>query len=325
MPQLTVENGSPADLKDFERAAPLTFPNATLMGDSMTGNVYVVENGMRRHITSEKVFIGLGYKWDNVVWVNQFVIDIHDLGESIYLRSNEVATTPPAAPETSKENSANPETTSPKTITTGTVEENVLVFTPPANQSLPIDFPETGKMIRTPADATTFVGPQFSTELDAYLIGSSDGKTIYAGKNIDVMRPMASLTKPMTSYRLFAEGLDVNRASVFKRNKHTAAYHRYRIVEGEGVRNEDLLKSMLVRSRNTPARMLVGAVVDTESTFISRMNAQAANWGLDNTVFSDSYGYDLGNQTTARDYHRLFKKILDHKQTKSILGTSSYA
>lgn len=319
-PSLSVEPANGANLEDLERKAPLTFPNATLIGDKFTGGIYVIDNQKRRHITSEIVFLGLGYKWENVIWVDQFTMDIHPLGESVYLRTapveNVVAPKPPET-ETIVDKTEPQETT--------TLSSNELEYTAPENATLPLEFPETGKMLRTPKSETTYYGPkQLNTILDSYVVADGTNGKIIAGKNMHVVRPMASFTKVMTAYRLFYEGIDLNRSTAYQANKHKSAYHRYRVVEGEGVKNSDLMKAMLITSRNTPARMLVNSVSD-ESIFISKMNSQAKNWGLDNTYFTDSYGYSLKNQSTAADYVRLFHKGLENALIKDYLGTNYFS
>ena len=135
---------------------------------------------------------------------------------------------------------------------------------------------------------------------------------------------LASLTKVMTAYRLFYEGIDLSRSTAYQAEKHKATYHRYRVVEGEAVQNSDLMKAMLITSRNTPARMLVNSVSD-ENRFIDRMNAQASNWGLTDTYFTDSYGYSLGNQTSAADYVRIFHKGLENDTIKKYLATDHFS
>jgi len=320
-PQLSITSGTPEELEGLEKIAPLTFPNAALVGDKQTGNIYVIENGKRRHITSELVFNGLGYKWTNVLWVDTFIIDTHDLGEPLYLNANSADNNTSPVAEESKPST--PNTTPPAAAPT--TKQNELEFSVPAGASLPVTFPETGKMIRTPANEVTYEGKHvFTTPLDVYLVADAKG-TVLAGKNIDVVRPMASFTKLMTAYRLFNEGIDQDDVSVYKASEHKAAYHAYRIAEGEGVKNDDLLKAMLVTSRNTPARMLVDSVEPDEPLFISRMNAQAKNWGLERTYFADTYGYDLRNQTTAKDYLRLFINTLEHPTIKDYLGITYFS
>lgn len=320
-PQLSVEKGTPAELEGLEKIPPLTFPDATLVGDEQSGKIFVIENGKRRHITSEAVFSGLGYSFANVWWVDQFVMDIHPLGEAIYLDEPIVAnktddTTP---------NSGSVPTATPKEMPVPTPKEttkNTLEIAP-SNGKLPLTFPETGKVIVTPAEHTKYETNSIESRLDAYVVADEQGR-ILAGKNIDVVRPIASLTKLMTAYRLFQEGIDLQKATVYKAEKHKALYHAYRISEGEAVKNDDLLKAMLITSRNTPARMLVSSVEPIEASFISRMNGQAQNWGLSNTYFADTYGYDLRNQSTARDYLRLFVKVLEHATIKTYLGVTSF-
>lgn len=45
--------------------------------------VYVIANGLRRPIISGEVFEALGYKWENIKYVDDQVIDMHPVGEPI--------------------------------------------------------------------------------------------------------------------------------------------------------------------------------------------------------------------------------------------------
>lgn len=305
-PQLVIEKGTAEDLAGLDKVDPLTFPDATLIGDKQTGKIYVVENGKRKHITSEVVFNGLGYNWGNVIWVEQFVVDVHTLGEPIYLdiESDEAATPTPAPSK-------------PTTPTTTPTK-------PSASTKVPINIEENGKVMLTPTEKTTYTGSKtFTTKQDVYLITDEAGK-ILAGKNIDVIRPVASLTKIMTAYRLFDEDINLEKSTTYKAAKHSTPYDAYRITEGEAVKNRDLMKAMLITSRNPPARMLASSVESDEADFITRMNEQAKSWGLTQTYFADVHGYDLKNQSTAREFLTIFQKSLQNKTIKADLGTNYF-
>jgi D-alanyl-D-alanine endopeptidase (penicillin-binding protein 7) len=284
-PNLAEEKINATDLANYTLGDPTPLKDGILFGVTGSNRIYVTEKGEKRHIASEEVYTGMGYKWENIIWLNQFAGMAHENGQAIYLRQAvAVANSDP-------------------TEESATTNE---------------------KMIRTPADQTKYVGKIFETNIDAYLIADFETKEILAGKNIDVIRPMASLTKAMTAYRLMTEELNLKRITTYESAKHRSQYNYFRIAEGEQVRNRDLMDALLVSSLNTPARMLVSSLTSDESAFVKRMNAEAKNWGLTNTKFADVSGESLENKTTAKEYLSLFKNSLGDSMVAEYLAKKDY-
>jgi len=288
-PNLVIETGSISDLQDYEDGALLKFKDGTLLGINGFNKIYVIEKGKKRHIASEEVFNGFGFDWNNIIWVNQLTGIYHPTGQALYLPTRLAA-----SDDTNAVAAANT-----------AIEEN-------------------GKMQTTSAEETTYIGDKFSTNLNTYLVADYETEEILAGKNVDIVRPMASFTKIMTGYRLLKEGLNLNYTATYQSNLHKAVYHRFRTVDGEKFINRHLMWSMLVSSLNTPARILVDEVEMDESQFIARMNNQLAEWDLTKTKFTDTYGYDLGNITTAREFMTLFKQTTRNIVLRGLLATAYY-
>ncbi|MDO8504729.1 MAG: serine hydrolase, partial [Candidatus Liptonbacteria bacterium] len=76
---------------------------------------------------------------------------------------------------------------------------------------------------------------------------------------------------------------------------------------GESYRIRDLLKAMLVASRNTAANALARAY--GYDKFIAEMNAKAKGWGMDNSNFSDPSGLSVSNQSTANDLLKMIRGV----------------
>lgn len=297
-PNLTIEKVTAAALADYPDAgAPILFKDGTLFGITGSNKIYVVENGKKRHIASEAVYNGLGYNWNNIIWTNEFAGMAHETGEPVYLREDIAVPPPQSAP----------------------AQNNTPVAVKPETPT------GTGTMVRTSSDAMSFTGPQFATPIDTYLVADFNTQQILAGKNIDTVRPLASFTKVMTGYRLLKEGLSLTKSITYDATVHKATYDNYRLVTGERVLTNDLMNALLVSSLNTPARMLVATVApNSEDAFIGRMNSQATEWGLAKTHFSDAYGYDLKNETTAREFLALFSKAIDNIDLREFLGRKRY-
>lgn len=293
-PDLQKEKISLADLQKYGQGELIKFRDGVLIGTKSTGEIFVIENGKKRHIASELAFNRLGYDWNNVVWVDLLTATAHEDGPEVELPGRLAA-------------------------------EDLGVQTDTASETngaqSPVD--KSKGMYAVAEDKTAYVGDKFATDINTYLVAEYDTKNILAGKNIDTARPTASFVKVMTAYLLMKEGLNLNQATVFDSKKHSAVYNNFRAVNGEKFLNKDLMYSLLTSSINTPARMLVSNIKN-EADFIADMNAQAAEWGLKNSKFTDTYGYDLKNETTARDYLTLFINAEKNSDVRRFLGAKNY-
>ena len=78
---------SDRDLAVYSLAAPLPFPDGTLIKGSGP-EIYLVENGKRRHISLPILFDKLNFDWNKVIQVSQTELLAHPLGEKILLPDN---------------------------------------------------------------------------------------------------------------------------------------------------------------------------------------------------------------------------------------------
>jgi len=286
-----VETSQPiAYLQKFTMGDPILFQDGTLMKVKGFPEVYVIEHGEKRHITYE-AFVGWGLSFKNLVEVDEITGIYHPTGQSIFLR----------------EGMSNPPLTSPRT---------------PTDQDAPVS--TQPKMVTTPADQLSFIGKKFETPVDSYIIADYNSGTVLAGKNIDFARPLASLTKVMTAYRLMHEGIRPTGSVTYVAKEHKALYGNFRLAEGEIIRNSDLLSAMLISSINTATRMAVDSVEKTESAFIKRMNDHVKTLGLTKTKFIDVTGEDVANVTTSKEYLTLFRKAVDNTEVQKFLGSKGY-
>lgn len=287
-PHLSITPAPISRLQGLTRTEPIVFKDGILFGVEGYNEIYVVEHGKRRHIASEDVFNGMGYDWGNIIWVDELTGLAHPTGQPLYLqREIQVADAP-----------------------TPTISQEILEA--------------SEKMYKTPIEDTTYVGEHFPAVMNTYLVADAATGKVLAGKNIDDVRPLASLTKVMTAYRLEQEGLRKARYVTYDPAEHKSMYHRFRIAEGEKVKNQDLFDALLISSLNTPAHMLVSSVESNESAFIARMNEQTVAWGLDNTAFADPSGAALENISTAREYATLYAMATKLGTVKETLGSPSY-
>ncbi len=306
-PHLTLENVSASELAAFEPGPSIVLKDGTLFMVDHDSKVYVMENGTRRHIADEKVFTGLGYQWKNIIKLSEFVLLNIPAGEPLYVRID-----PPAA--------SAPITTTIAPAKTATTPTATPVVAPIKTETIAKDL-----MYRTPKDQTTIIGTEFSTQVDTYLVAEYGTGKILAGKNIDTVRPIASFAKIMTAYQVLKDGIQLSAATTYDATKHKPDYDKYLIGNGDQVLNRDLMSAMLVSSLNTPPHMLALNVAPDKKTFLARMNAEAKNMGLINTIFTDPSGYDLGTKSTAREYLTIFQTATNNIDILGFMGMPSYS
>jgi len=126
----------------------------------------------------------------------------------------------------------------------------------------------------------------------SYIAELETGKVVYQ-KNADIPRPLASLTKIMTTYaalQTFPED-----ATITIVQSDLAGAGDNGLVVGEIWELYDLLTFMLVTSSNDAAIAIgrVGNQYLEESSFIEYMNNTAQELGLDTLVFSNTSGLDV--------------------------------
>ncbi|OGH71584.1 MAG: hypothetical protein A2921_03860 [Candidatus Magasanikbacteria bacterium RIFCSPLOWO2_01_FULL_43_20b] len=293
-PDLQKEKISLTSLQKYQQGDLVKFKDGVLIGTKATAEVFVIENGKKRHIPSEMVFSRMGYDWNNVVWIDLLTATAHEDGPELEL---------------------------PARLTT----ENITAQTDTAPETDGVQSPidKSKGMYAISEDKTVYIGDKFSTGVNTYLVAEYGTQKILAGKNIDAVRPAASFVKVLTAYMLMKGGLNLNQSTTFDSKKHSAAYNNFRAANGEKFLNKDLMYSLLTSSINTPARMLVSNIKE-EASFIADMNAQAAEWGLGNTKFTDTYGYDLKNETTAKEYLTLYVNTEKNSDVRKFLGAKNY-
>ena len=73
----------PEDLNKLERVEPIIFEDGYLISPEDASSVYIIENRLLRPITSADVFLGLGYKWENIMSVPRSILSLYTYGKPI--------------------------------------------------------------------------------------------------------------------------------------------------------------------------------------------------------------------------------------------------
>lgn len=121
--------------------------------------------------------------------------------------------------------------------------------------------------------------------------------------------PIASLSKLMTATVAY-ERLDLDSKIVLEQ-KDFADGDNPVFAPGETYKTRDLLKVMLVASRNTAANALARSF--GREQFLKEMNDKAKGWGMDNTNFDDPSGLSVSNQSSADDLLKLVRGVTSER------------
>jgi D-alanyl-D-alanine carboxypeptidase (penicillin-binding protein 5/6) len=134
----------------------------------------------------------------------------------------------------------------------------------------------------------------------AVLADAATGQVLWS-RDVDTMRPMASVTKVMTALLVLQSGdlgqqIAVPKAAVsyaWKYGGETAALH-----PGDVLTAQDLLEALLLASGADAAYTLANAYGPGLPAFVARMNATAARMGMTHTHFTSPDGLPYPTETS---------------------------
>jgi len=156
----------------------------------------------------------------------------------------------------------------------------------------------------------------------AVLIEKNSGEVIYE-KNAHVKMAPASVTKIMTLL-LVMEEIDAGRlkeTDIVTCSAHAASMGGSQIwlEEGEQMSVNDMLKAVSVVSANDCAVALAEHIAGSEESFVARMNARAAELGMNDTHFVDCTGLTDSSEhlTTAYDIALMSRQLLQYDKIKN--------
>ena len=173
------------------------------------------------------------------------------------------------------------------------------------------------------AGTTVLAAPVYSAEPNARSCILMDGKTgaILYEYNADEALPPASVTKVMTMLLVFealAEGtLTLEQTVCISETAASMGGSQIFLAAGEEMSVDDLLKGVIVSSANDAAVALAETISGSEEAFVVRMNARAAELGMQNTHFENTNGLDDTTEnhvTSARDIAIMTKALIRHEK-----------
>ncbi len=149
------------------------------------------------------------------------------------------------------------------------------------------------------------------------LMEYNTGKILYESNADEKLAP-ASITKIMTLI-LVMEAIADKRLSLEDQvtaSEHAASLGGSQIwlEPGEVMTVDELLRATVIASANDATVALAEAVSGSEESFVAKMNEKAAELGLKDTNFVNSYGLDAdGHLTTAHDVAVMSKELMKHE------------
>ena len=154
------------------------------------------------------------------------------------------------------------------------------------------------------------------------LVINSEGQVIY-GKDIDTVRPIASITKLMTAMVILDSGVDLNeKITVTKADRDLVQLTGSRLEYGATLPRREMIMLAIMSSENRAATALGRSFPGGTTAFISEMNKKALKLGMTHSHFADPAGLNVENQSTARDLIKMVTTAQEYALIKKASTTT---
>ncbi|MEH6515413.1 MAG: D-alanyl-D-alanine endopeptidase [Halioglobus sp.] len=153
------------------------------------------------------------------------------------------------------------------------------------------------------AGESKFTDLQGNPELrSASAIVLDGGGNLIYGKDIDTVRPIASITKIMTAMVILDARLNLDeKVTITKDDRDLIRLTGSRLEYGAALSRRELLLLALMSSENRAATALGRTYPGGMATFVGAMNEKAVKLGMSNSRFADPAGLKSENVSTAQD------------------------
>jgi D-alanyl-D-alanine endopeptidase (penicillin-binding protein 7) len=137
------------------------------------------------------------------------------------------------------------------------------------------------------------------------LVINADGNVIY-GKDIDTVRPIASITKLMTAMVILDSDLDLGeKITVTKADRDLVQLTGSRLEYGATLPRREMILLAIMSSENRAATALGRNWPGGMTQFVAQMNKKAAQLGMPHSHFADPAGLNVDNISTARELMKM--------------------
>jgi len=133
------------------------------------------------------------------------------------------------------------------------------------------------------------------------LIIDAEGNVIY-GKDVDAVRPIASITKLMTAMVILDSSLDLQeKITVTKADRDLVQLTGSRLEYGASLSRREMILVAIMSSENRAAAALGRTWPGGLTQFVAQMNKKASQLKMSNSHFADPAGLKVENTSTASD------------------------
>jgi D-alanyl-D-alanine endopeptidase (penicillin-binding protein 7) len=157
----------------------------------------------------------------------------------------------------------------------------------------------------------------------AAIIYNPETNEVLWESNAQDQRSIASITKVMTALVFLESGTPLSTEVTVQRGDVYRASTTY-LRAGYKVTADDLLNLLLIGSDNAAARALARISIYGASGFVDRMNAKAAELGLESTHYADPSGLLASNVSSAYDMARLIAFVSGDDRMGGIMRKASH-
>ncbi|QFU77288.1 D-alanyl-D-alanine endopeptidase [Halioglobus maricola] len=137
------------------------------------------------------------------------------------------------------------------------------------------------------------------------IVLDDEGNVIY-GKDVDTVRPIASITKMMTAMVILDSGIPLDeKITITKDDRDLIRLTGSRLEYGATLSRREMLLLALMSSENRAATALGRTYPGGMDNFLAHMNRKARALGMSNSHFADPAGLKSENVSTASDLAKM--------------------
>lgn len=160
----------------------------------------------------------------------------------------------------------------------------------------------------------------------SYIVMNAINNEVIEGKNINLARSVASVSKIMSAIIAIENGNLEREVTITKEDIDTYGSSIY-LQEGDKVTLLDLVYGLMLRSGNDAAKTIARVVGGNINKFAELMNNKAQEIGMKNSIFTNPSGLDVneeGNISSSYDLALLMSYAIKNELFLKISGTKEY-
>lgn len=160
----------------------------------------------------------------------------------------------------------------------------------------------------------------------SYIVMDFNSKEVLEGKDIELVRSVASISKIMTAI-IAIENSNLEDYVEVNEDILKAYGSSIYLKIGEVIKMKDLIYGLMLRSGNDAAVTIAKGVSGSIPSFVELMNDKAKKIGMKNSTFNNPSGLDVdddGNLSTSYDMALLMQYAMQNEIFRQITSTKEY-